>query len=139
MDFKTTQKKCLNNNWNTFCNKKHYLKYEKNELGTCIILNISDFIDLWRHHKEFVIARCNHACPRQTMCIWHQKLERLTGYVEYLRNNNLNYEVIIKKVALLYNENSAETQQAFWWFDIVEIETGNVPQGATLRWRAQFC
>ena len=42
MDFKTTQKKCLNNNPNTFCNKNHYLKYEKNELGTCFILNVSD-------------------------------------------------------------------------------------------------
>lgn len=90
MDFKTTQKKCLNNNPNTFCNKNHYLKYEKNELGTCFILNVSDFIDLWRHHKEFVIAKCNHACLRETMCTWHQNLERLTGYVEYLRNNNLN-------------------------------------------------
>ena len=31
MDFKSIQKKCLNNNSNTFCDKSHYMKYLKNE------------------------------------------------------------------------------------------------------------
>ena len=29
MDFKSIQKKCLNNNSNTFCGKSHYMKYSE--------------------------------------------------------------------------------------------------------------
>ena len=73
------------------------------------------------------------------MCNLHKKLERLTGHAEWLREDNLNNHTTVKKVALLFNENTAETQGAFWWLDMIEWEVGNVPEGATMRWRAQFC
>ena len=73
------------------------------------------------------------------MCNLHKKLERSTGHAEWLREDNLNNHTIVKKVALLFNENTAETQGAFWWLDMIEWEVGNVPKGATMRWRAQFC
>ena len=139
MDFKSSNQKCLNNNSNTFCKKNHFIKWQKNEyLGTFFILNVADLIELWRHHSKFVIARCDRACPRDPMCSLHKKLERLTGYVELLRENNLNNNTVVKKVALLFNENTAKTQRAFWWANILEWEVGNVPEGATLRWRVQF-
>ena len=96
MDFKTTQKKCLNNNLNTFCDKSHYIKYQKNENENFFIINTSDFIELWRHRSSFVIARCDIVCPRDTMCTLHKKLERLTNYADWLRENNLNYDVVKK-------------------------------------------
>ena len=138
MDFKTTQKKCLNNNLNTFCDKSHYIKYQKNENENVFIINTSDFIELWRHHSSFVIARCDIVCPRDTMCTLHKKLERLTNCADWLRDNNLNYDVV-KKIGLFFNKEVAKTQEAFWWYDIVEWEKEIVPEGATLRWRAQFC
>ena len=138
MDFKTTQKKCLNNNLNTFCDKSHYIKYQKNENENFFIINTSDFIELWRHQSSFVIARCDIVCPRDTMCTLHKKLERLTNCADWLRHNNLNYDVV-KKIGLFFNKEVAKTREAFWWYDIVEWEKEIIPEGATLRWRAQFC
>ena len=46
-----SQKKCLNNNSNTFCNKNHYMK---NVDGEFFIVNTSDFFEIFRHHKAMV-------------------------------------------------------------------------------------
>ena len=76
---------------------------------------------------------------RETQCaLCTKKLERLTNYVDWLRDNNLNYDVV-KEIALFFNENVAKTEEGFWWYDIVEWEKGIVSEGATMTWRVQFC
>ena len=44
MDFKSIQKKCLNNNSNTFCDKSHYIKYQKNKDETFFIISFKDIV-----------------------------------------------------------------------------------------------
>ena len=137
MDFKSgsSQKKCLNNNSNTFCDKNHYLKNVDNEF---FIVTVSDFFEIYRHHKALVQNRCDIVCPRDIMCNIHFKLERMEQFVEHVRDKNLNFHKVIKKLAFFYNEDVAQTQEAFWCSDIVEWEWADVPPNATLRCRASF-
>ena len=137
MDFKSgsSQKKCLNNNSNTFCDKNHYLKNVDNEF---FIVTASDFFEIYRHYKALVQKRCNIVCPRDVMCNMHFKLERMEQFVEHVRDKNLNFHKVIKKLAFFYNEDVAQTQEVFWWSDIVEWEWTDVPPNATLRWRSSF-
>ena len=137
MDFNTgkNQRKCINNNSNTFCDKNHYMK----KVDDCFfILNSSDFFKLYRHHRKFVQTHCNFVCPRDTTCSLHVKLEKLKQYVEWLHEKNLNDNIIVKKICLVFNKEVAQTKEVFWWNDTLEWEQTNVPPHATIRWRSQF-
>ena len=98
MDFKSrsSQKKYLNNNSNTFCDKNHYLKNVDNEF---FIVTASDFFEIYRHHKELVQKRCNIVFPRDVMCNMHFKLERMQQFVEHVRDKKLNFHKVVKKLA----------------------------------------
>ena len=135
MDFKRDhEKKYLNNNSNIFCNKTHLMK----KIDDYFILHSSDLMELFRHQKKYVQEYCDIVCPRNTPCSLHVKLQRLERYVDWLRENNLNSNVIIKKVAIYFNEDVARTKEAFWWCYILEWEEINAPPNATMSWRSQF-
>ena len=125
----------MNNNSNTFCHKNHYLKNVDNKFS---IVTASDFFEIYRHHKALVQKRCDIVCSRDIMCNMHFKLERMEQFVEHVRDKNLNFHKVIKQLAFFYNEDVAQTQEAFWWSAIVEWEWADVPPNATLRLRASF-
>lgn len=137
MDFSSgeSQKKCLNNGSNTFCNKNHYMKNVDNEF---FIVNTSDFFEIVTHHQALVQSRCDIVCPRDIQCSMHFKLNRLKDYAEFVREKNLNFRKVIKKIAFVFNKDVARTQEAFWWNDILEWEWTDVPPHATLRWRSSY-
>ena len=98
MDFKSgsSQKKCLNNNSNTFCDKNHYLKNVDNEF---FIVTASDFFEIYRHHEALVQKRCNVVCPRDIQCNMHFKLNRMEQFVGHVCDKNLNFHKVIKNLA----------------------------------------
>ena len=131
----SSQKKCLNNASNTFCDKNHYLKNVDNEF---FIVNTSDFFEIYSHHKALVQQRCDIVCPRDIQCSMHFKLEKMEQFVEHVRDKNLNFHKVIKKLAFFYNKDVAQGKEVFWWSDIVKWEWADVPPNATIRWRALF-
>ena len=137
MDFVSgkNQKKCQNNKWNTFCNKKHYIK---NSDGELFIINVDDFFEICRHHRALVQARCNIVCPSDIECSMHFKLKRLEMYKSFVLEKNLNENKIFKKIAFHFNKDVAQSQEAFWWTDILEWELVDVPPGAAMRWRSHY-
>ena len=96
MDFVSgeSQKKCLNNNSNTFCNKNHYLKNLDGEIFIC---NAYDFFKICRPHRAFVQARCDIVCLRDVQCQLHFRLERLEYFKDYVFRKNLKENKIVKK------------------------------------------
>ena len=46
------------------------------------VMNTSDFIDLWRHHKKYVEQKCDFVCPKNEIYYLHKRLNELTDYVE---------------------------------------------------------
>ena len=59
-------------------------------------------------------------CPRDTTCSLHVKLERLKQYVEWLHEKNLNDNIIVKKICLVFNKEVAQIKEVFWWNDTLE-------------------
>ena len=137
MDFVSgeSQKKCLNNNSNTFCNKNHYLKNLDGEIFIC---NASDFFEICRHHRAFVQARCDIVCPRDVQCQLHFRLERLEYFKDYVFRKNLKENKIVKKIAFAFNKDVSQSKEAFWWINIFEWEWADIPSGATMRWRSHY-
>ena len=106
MDFESgnSQKKCLNNNSNTFCSKNHYLK---NIDGEFFIVGTSHFfLEIYRHHKVLVQKRCDVVCPRDIMCNMHFKLQRMEQFLEHVRDKNLNFHKVIRKLAFFIIQTS---------------------------------
>ena len=79
---------------------------------------------------------CDIVCPRDIECTMHFKLNRLEQYAEFVRDKNLNLSKVIKKIAFVFNKDLAQSQEAFWWSDILEWEWADVPPHATMRWRS---
>ena len=55
MDFTKLSRVCLNIDpiWKC-CDKQHFMKYYKDSVKEYYVMNASDFVDLWRHHKNYV-------------------------------------------------------------------------------------
>ena len=132
MDFVSgeNQKKCLNKTSNTFCNKNHYIK---NLDGEFFVVNVDDFFEICRHHSALVQAWCDIVCPSDIKCSMHFKLKRLEMYKSFVLEKNQSQKKSIKKIAFHFNKDVAQSQEAFWWTDILEWEWADVPPGATMR------
>ena len=72
------------------------------------------------------------------MCELHRKLKKMTDYVEWVRDKNLNckYEVI-KTIGVVFSSNSYK-EKAFWWINIIEWEVIEPPKEDSIRWRSHF-
>ena len=71
----------------------------KNVDGQFFIVNTGDFFDICRHHRAMVECRWYIVCPRDIEFTLHFKLNRLEQYAEFVRDKNLNFNKIIKKIA----------------------------------------
>ena len=65
MDFTKSSRACLNNPIGKCCNKQHLMKYYKDSIKEFYVMNTSDFVDLWSHHKKFVEQKCDYVCPKK--------------------------------------------------------------------------
>ena len=101
-------------------------------------MNADDFFELCRHHRAFVQVRCDVMCLRDTECSLHSKLGCLEFYAKCTRQHSLNEDKIVKKLAIAFDKDVAQTKEAFWWTDIFEVEIADVLPDANVRWRAQF-
>ena len=84
MDFKTSQRKCLNDQFDSCCDKSDFMRQLSDSASDFFIVNTSDVVDIWRHHKKYVIKCCDYECSKDTICDLHFKLRKLTDYVEWL-------------------------------------------------------
>ena len=55
MEFFKNEVKCINEKNYSICNKKHYLKHMKDSASDWYILTVFDLMEIYRHHKEYVI------------------------------------------------------------------------------------
>ena len=101
MDFSKSSRVCLNVDptWKC-CDKQHFMKYQKDSIKEYYVMNTDDFVDLWRHHKKFVEQKCDYVCPEKKNCFLHEELQKLTDYVDWIRDRNLNENIIVTKIAL---------------------------------------
>ena len=66
MDFSKSSRVCLNDDptWK-YCDKQHFMKYQKDFIKEYYVMNTDDFVDLWRHHKKFVEQKFDYVCPEK--------------------------------------------------------------------------
>ena len=60
---------------------QHFMKYDKDSIKEYFVMNTSDFLDLWRHHKKYVEQKCDFICQKKEICYLHKRLNELTDYV----------------------------------------------------------
>ena len=114
MEFFKNESKCINEKNDNICTKKQYFKHMKDSASDWYLLNVSDLMDVYRHHKEYVIKKCDWVCPKENICNLHKKLRDLDEYTGWLRDRNLtDKNEIAKTVALVFNKRS-EYQEVFW-------------------------
>ena len=101
------------------------------------VMNTSDFIDLWRHHKKYVEQKCDFVCPKNEIYYLHKRLNELTDYVEWIRDRNLNVNTVVSKIALFLEKDSTR-RGVFWWYSQDILDFQDVPENVTMKWRAQF-
>ena len=138
MDFSKSSRVCLNVDptWKC-CDKQHFMKYQKDSIKEYYVMNTDDFVDLWRHHKKFVEQKCDYVCPEKKNCFLHEELQKLTDYVDWIRDRNLNENIIVTKIALFFEKDSTR-REAFWWYNKKIWDEKDVPDNVTMSWRAQF-
>ena len=137
MDFTKSKssRKCLND---SCCDKQHFIRYMKDSASNWFVVNTSDFIDMWRHHKKYVEKTCDYVCPNEKMCELHQELQNMTDYVEWVRDKNLNYEYeTIKTIGVVFSSNDLK-KKTFWQINIIEWETISPPENATIKRKSNF-
>ena len=108
----------------------------KDSASNWYLLNVSDLMDIYRHHEEYVIKKCNWVCPKDIICELHKKLRHLDDYTNWLRDGNLTHKN--ETVVSVFN-NQSKYNEVFWWINLIEWETIEVPENATINWRARFC
>ena len=113
------------------------MKYYKDSIKEFYVMNTSDFVDLWRHHKKFVEQKCDYVCPEKKNCFLHEELQKLTDYVDWIRDRNLNENIIVTKIALFFEKDSTR-REAFWWYNKKIGDEKDVPDNVTISWQAQF-
>ena len=108
MDFSKSSRVCLKVDpiWKCW-DKQHFMKYQKDSVKEYYVMNTDDFVDLWRHHKKFVEQKCYHVCPKKNNCFLHEELQKLTDHVDWIRDRNLNQNLIVTKIALFFEKDSA--------------------------------
>ena len=134
MDFSKSSRVCLNVDptWKC-CDKQHFMKYQKDSIKEYYVMNTDDFVDLWRHHKKFVEQKCDYVCPEKKNCFLHEELQKLTDYVDWIRDRNLNENIIVTKIALFFEKDSTR-REAFWWYNKKIWDEKDVPDNVTMSW-----
>ena len=138
MDFSKSSRVCLkvDPTWKC-CDKPHFMKYQKDFIKEYYVMNTDNFVDLWRHHKKFVEQKCDFVCPKDETCFLHEKLNRLTDFVEWIRDRNLNENTVVTKIAIFFEKDSIR-RDAFWWYNYKIWDFKDVPDNVTMSRRAQF-
>ena len=63
-------------------------------------------------------------------CFLHEELQKLTDYVDWIRDRNLNENIIVTKYST--------RRETFWWYNQKIWDEKDVPDNVTMSWRAQF-
>ena len=134
MDFTKSSRICLNVDpiWKCW-DKQHFMKYYKTSVKEYFVMNTSDFVDLWRHHKKFVEQKCDFVCPKNEICYLHKRLNELTDYADWIRDRNLNENTVVSKIALFF-EKDPTRRGAFWWYNEKIWDFKDVPDSDTKTW-----
>ena len=103
MNFTKSSRVCLNIDPSWKCrDKQHFMKYYEDSVKEFFVMNTSDFVDLWRHHKKFVEQKCDYVCPKKEICYLHERLNKLTDYVDWIRDRNLNESTVVNKNCFIF-------------------------------------
>ena len=70
-------------------------------------------------------------------CFLHEELQKLTDYVDWIYDLNLNENIIVTKIALFF-ENESTRREASWWYNQKIWDEKHVSDNVTMSWRAQF-
>ena len=70
-------------------------------------------------------------------CFLHEELQKLTDYVDWIRDRNLNENIIVTKIALFFEKYSTR-REAFWWYNQKIWDEKDVLDNVTMSLRAQF-
>ena len=127
MDFSKSSRICCTG---FACHKQHFMKRFKDSIKTYFVVDTSDFASVWRHHQKMVYDKCTWgACPHKKPCRLHKELEKLTEFVHFVRDCNLNHKhEVILKIAFIF-ENDSCRNELFGWYRIREWEYKDIPEG----------
>ena len=127
MDFSKSSRICCTG---FACHKQHYMKRFKDSIKTYFVVDTSDFVSVWRHHQKMVYVKCTWgACPHKKPCRLHKELEKLTEFVHFVRDCNLNHKhEVILKIAFIF-ENDSCRNELFGWYRVREGEYKDIPEG----------
>ena len=98
----------------SFCHKQHFMERFQDSVKTFYVVDASDFVAIWRHHQKMVFNKCAWgSCPYEIDYWLHSQLKRLTDFVEYVRDYNLNNEQVILKLAFFYSPKLINKHEVF--------------------------
>ena len=74
---------------------------------------------------------------KKKKCFLHEELQKLTDYINWICDRNLNENIIVTKIALVFEKDSTR-KEAFWWYNQKIWDEKHVPDNVTMSWREQF-
>ena len=136
MDFSKSSRICCTG---FACDKQHFMKRFQDFIKTCFVVDTSDFVSIWQHHRKMVYVKCAWgACPQKKPCRLHKELEKFTQFVDFVRDRNSNHNnEVISKIAFVFEKDSCRNE-LFWWYRVREWDYKGIPEGKDIRWRAQY-
>ena len=51
--------------------------------------------------QKFVEQKCDYVCSERKKFL-HEELQKLTGYVDWIHDRNLNENIVVTKIALFF-------------------------------------
>lgn len=139
MNLTKSSRNCISNKYSACCDKQHFMRKMNDFVRDWFVVSTSDFIDMWRHHKKHEEKVCDIVCPSDEMCELHKKLKKMTGYVKWVRDKNLNckYEVI-KTIGVVFfqkfiQRKSVLVDQDYW------MGSNRTSKGGFFKMEIAFC
>ena len=99
-----------------------------NSYGSIILIFFSCF---FVNDKKGKLNECGFVCPKDETCFLHEKLNRLTDFVEWIRDRDLNKNIVVTKITIFFEKDSIR-RDAFWWYNYTIWDFKDVPDNVTM-------
>ena len=78
------------------CHGQHYIKF----INGKAVIPTWDFFEIVRHYEKNIANLCGPVCSSNSLCRLHKKLNCLHFFSEYIRDKNINSNIIVAKILI---------------------------------------
>ena len=125
---------CVRNCGVPCCDRQDFIKFID---GKAVILKIPtwEYFQIVSHYEKNIQNLCGIVCSNDRLCHLHRKLDCLYFFSKYIRQKNINNDILVKKIMIREN-----CKHPFclnnWCFEIYETEY--VGYNKPLAWRSKY-